>query len=175
MGGLKVAKCGKRTFSFSSSTEYTVTTLQHAELGCGVRGAWVPKLVGFMMGLGYNSRVHETGNIRRVAGGQRVGCHSVVKKPRGFLKHINLGLRGAGNSDGRKDLGKRLGDHQAELALLQASKPRPNELREGENRGGDARSRVGGGPMGDRGPITRTWSDFFLRCACTGPPSGWKG
>ena len=32
MGGLKVAKCGKRTFSFSSSTEYTVTTLQHAEL-----------------------------------------------------------------------------------------------------------------------------------------------
>ena len=121
-------------------------------------------------GLGYNSRVHETGNIWRVAGGQRVGCHSVVKKPRGFLKHINLGLRGAGNSDGRKDLGKRLGDHQAELALLQASKPRPNELREGENRGRDARSRVGGGPMGDRGPITRTWSDFFLRCACTGPP-----
>ena len=45
-----------------------------------------------------------------------------MKKPRGFLKHINLGLRGAGNSDGRKDLGKRLGDHQAELALLQASK-----------------------------------------------------
>ena len=37
----------------------------HAELGCGVR---VPKLVGFMMGLGYNSWVHETGNIWRVAG-----------------------------------------------------------------------------------------------------------
>ena len=95
MGGLKVAKCGKRTFSFSSSTEYTVTTLQHAELGCGVRLAWVPKLVGFMMGLGYNSWVHETGNIWRVAGGQRVGCHSVVKKPRDFLQHRER-ERGAG-------------------------------------------------------------------------------
>ena len=93
MGGLKVAKCGKRTFSFSSSTEYTVTTLQHAELGCGVRGAWVPKLVGFMMGLGYNSWVHETGNIWRVAGGQ--GCHSVVKNPRDFLQHRER-ERGAG-------------------------------------------------------------------------------
>ena len=58
-----------------------------------------------MMGLGYNSWVHETRNIWRVAGGQmgqRVGCHSVVKKQRDFLQHINLGLRGAGNSDGRE-------------------------------------------------------------------------
>ena len=95
MGGLKVAKCGKRTFSSSSSTEYTVTNLQHAELGCGVWLAWVPKLVGFMMGLGYNSWVHETGNIWRVAGGQRVGCHSVVKNPRDFLQHRER-ERGAG-------------------------------------------------------------------------------
>ena len=50
----------------------------HAELGCGVR---VPKLVGFMMGLGYNSWVHETGNIWRVAGGQRVGCLQHRERP----------------------------------------------------------------------------------------------
>ena len=62
----------------------------HAELGCGVR---VPKLVGFMMGLGYKSWVHETGNIWRVAGGQ--GCHSVVKNPRDFLQHRER-ERGAG-------------------------------------------------------------------------------
>ena len=32
-GGLKVAKCGKRTSSFSSSTECTVTTLHAEDVG----------------------------------------------------------------------------------------------------------------------------------------------
>ena len=93
------------------------------------------------------------------------------------IEHLNKQLSQSQAVQSKEDLGKRLGDHQAELALLQASKPRPNELREGENRGGDARSRVGGGgvPMGASYGPRHGWSDgliFFCGVHAQARPQG---